>query len=179
LSVKIHDICDTIELGKIDRIFKNKGGSQNVMFAFFAHPRRSGNTDDSSGLPVRIADMSTKKVLVIDDQRSQLKLMSKMLEKFGYLAVTIDSAEEAEYILRCGEKFSIIITDLKMPWLNGLNFCRNVKIFHPNSKIYALSGYLYNFDINELQDAGFDGLYQKPISRAQLIEILNSDTEKT
>ena len=81
---------------------------------------------------MRITDMSSKKVLVIDDQRSQLKLMRKMLEKFGYLAVTVDSAEEAEYILRSGENFSIIITDLKMPWLNGLTFCRNVKIFHPN-----------------------------------------------
>ena len=54
-----------------------------------------------------------------------------------------------------------------------------MKIFHPNSKIYALSGYLYDFDINELQDAGFDGLYQKPISKAQLVEILNADIEKT
>ena len=149
------------------------------MFAFFAHPRLSGNTDDSSRLPVSITDMSTKKVLVIDDQRSQLKLMRKMLEKFGYLAVTVDSAEEAEYILRSGENFSIIITDLKMPWLNGLNFCRNVKIFHPNSKIYALSGYIYDFDVDELENAGFDGIYQKPISRTQLIEILNADTEKT
>jgi len=123
--------------------------------------------------------MSTKKVLVIDDQRSQLKLMRKMLEKFGYLAVTVDSAEEAEYILRSGEDFSIIITDLKMPWLNGLTFCRNAKIFHPDSKIYALSGYLHDFDINELQGAGFDGFYQKPISKSQLIEILNADTEKS
>jgi len=166
-------------LGKINSVFKNEGESQDAVFAFFAHPRRSGNTDDSRGLPLRITDMSTKKVLVIDDQRSQLKLMRKMLERFGYLAVTVDSAEEAEYILRSGENFSIIITDLKMPWLNGLTFCRNVKIFHPNSKIYALSGYLYDFDINELQDAGFDGLYEKPISKAQLIEILNADIEKS
>ena len=72
-----------------------------------------------------------------------------MLEKIGYLAVTVDSAEEAEHILRSGENFSIIITDLKMPWLNGLNFCRNVKIFHPDLKIYALSGYIYDFDIND------------------------------
>lgn len=166
-------------MGKINSVFKNEGESQDAVFAFFAHPRRSGNTDDSRGLPLRITDMSTKKVLVIDDQRSQLKLMRKMLERFGYLAVTVDSAEEAEYILRSGENFSIIITDLKMPWLNGLTFCRNVKIFHPNSKIYALSGYLYDFDINELQDAGFDGLYEKPISKAQLIEILNADIEKS
>ena len=119
--------------------------------------------------------MSTKKILVVDDNLSQLRLMKELLEKLGHMTVTVDSAEEAEHILRYGEHFSLIITDLRMPWLNGLNFCRKVKILNPDLKIYALSGYLYNFDMNELEDAGFDGMYQKPISKADLEEILHAD----
>ena len=121
----------------------------------------------------------TKKILVVDDQRSQLKLMKKMLEKIGYMAVTVDSAEEAEYILRGEESFSIIITDLKMPWVDGLSFCKKAKILNPDLKIFALSGFLYDFDMNEIEDAGFDGIYEKPITKAQLAEILNTDIEKT
>ena len=120
----------------------------------------------------------TKKILVVDDQRSQLKLMKKMLEKIGYMAVTVDSAEEAEYILRGEESFSIIITDLKMPWVDGLSFCKKAKILNPNLKIFALSGFLYDFDMNEIEDAGFDGIYEKPITKAQLAEIFNTDIEK-
>ena len=120
-----------------------------------------------------------KKILVVDDQRSQLKLMKKMLEKIGYMAVTVDSAEEAEYILRGEESFSIIITDLKMPWVDGLSFCKKAKILNPDLKIFALSGFLYDFDMNEIEDAGFDGIYEKPITKAQLAEILNTDIEKT
>jgi len=119
--------------------------------------------------------MITKKILVVDDNLSQLKLMKELLGKLGHMAVTVDSAEEAEYILKYGEHFSLIITDLRMPWLNGLNFCRRVKSLNPDLKIYALSGYLYNFDMNELEDAGFDGIYQKPINKANLEEILNAD----
>ena len=118
----------------------------------------------------------TNRVLVVDDQKSQLKLIKKMLEKIGYMAVTVDSAEEAEHLLMCEESFSIIITDLKMPWLDGLSFCKKAKILDPNLKIFALSGFLYDFDINELEAAGFDGIYEKPISKAQLAEILNSDS---
>jgi CheY-like chemotaxis protein len=118
--------------------------------------------------------MSTKKILVVDDNLSQLRLMKKLLEKLGHMTVTVDSAEEAEYILRYGENFSFIITDLRMPWLNGLNFCRRVKDLNPDLKIYAMSGYIYNFDMNELEDAGFDGIYQKPITKANLEEILNA-----
>jgi len=50
-----------------------------------------------------------------------------------------------------------------------------VKSFNPDLKIYALSGYLFNFDMNELEDAGFNGVYQKPISKLNLEEILNAD----
>jgi CheY-like chemotaxis protein len=121
--------------------------------------------------------MSIKKILVVDDQPSHLKLMRQMLETLGYIAVTVDSAEEAEYILRYGENFLLIITDLKMPWLNGVNFCRKMKNLNPDLKIYALSGCLYDFDPNDLEKAGFDGIYQKPIRRAHLLEILNDDME--
>ena len=121
--------------------------------------------------------MSIKKVLVVDDQPSQLKLMRQMLERLGYTAVTVDSAEEAEYILRYGENFSLIITDLKMPWLNGVNFCGKIKNLNPDLKTYALSGCLYNYDPKDLEKAGFDGIYQKPIRRAHLLKMLNDDTE--
>ena len=119
--------------------------------------------------------MSTKKILVVDDDSTHLKLMRKLLEKLGHIVVTTDSSEEAEHILRYEEHFSLIITDLRMPWLNGLDFCRKVKILKPDLKIYALSGWVYNFDMNELEDAGFDGIYQKSISKSNLEEILNAD----
>lgn len=119
--------------------------------------------------------MNTQKVLVVDDHLSQLRLMRIMLEKLGYMAVTVDSAEEAEYILKSGETFSLIITDLKMPWLDGLDFCKRAKVLHPDIKIYALSGCLDDFNVDELEKAGFDGIYQKPITRSYLREILNAD----
>jgi len=118
--------------------------------------------------------MSTKKILVVDDDLTHLKLMRKLLEKLGHRVFTSDSAEEAEHILGYEDKFSLIITDLRMPWLNGLDFCRRVKILKPDLKIYALSGWIHNFDMNELEAAGFDGIYQKPIIKSNLAEILNA-----
>jgi CheY-like chemotaxis protein len=116
--------------------------------------------------------MSIKKILVVDNDLGHLKLMKKLLGKHGHIVVATDSAEEAEHILRYEEHFSLIITDLKMPWLNGLDFCRRVKNLKPELKIYALSGWVYDFDMNELEDAGFDGIYQKPIIKSNLTEIL-------
>ena len=118
--------------------------------------------------------MSTKKILVVDDNLGFLKLMKRLFKKTDHMIVTVDSAEEAEHILRYDEKISVIITDLRMPWLNGLDFCRKVKTLKPDLRVYALSGCVNNFDMNELEDAGFDGIYQKPINKTNLEEILNA-----
>jgi len=119
-------------------------------------------------------NMNGKKILVIDDQRSQLRLIKKLLTRLGHTAVTVDSAEEAGLILRWEQDFSMIITDLKMPWLDGLQFCREAKTNHPKLKIYALTGFLGGYDPQELKTAGFDGIYQKPVRENLLLEILNA-----
>jgi len=118
--------------------------------------------------------MISEKILVIDDQRSQLRLIKKILTKLGHLVVTVDSAEEAGLILRWERDFSMIITDLKMPWLDGLQFCKSAKSSHPNLKIYALSGFIGGYDLGELRAAGFDGVYQKPVRKTLLVEILEA-----
>lgn len=112
------------------------------------------------------------RILVIDDQRSQLKVTKSWLSTFGFQVVTVDSAEEAEQIMKWGEAFSLIITDLKMPWLNGVEFCRRVKIHHPESIVVALSGNINSFDQDELESSGFKGIYQKPITKKLIKKIL-------
>ena len=116
--------------------------------------------------------MSAKKILIIDDQRSHLQLMKKIIEKLGNVVFTTDTAEEAELLVEWND-FSLIISDLK-PWLDGLNFCKKTKQLYPNLRIYALSGYIDNFGRRELEEAGFDGLYKKPIS-IKLIKRMLSD----
>jgi CheY-like chemotaxis protein len=98
--------------------------------------------------------------------------MKNLLSKHGCTVVTMDSAEEAEQTIQWGEHFNLIITDLKMPWLNGLQFCKRIKARHPDVLIYALSGNIEAFDEDDLKNSGFDGIFQKPISRETVKQIL-------
>ena len=112
------------------------------------------------------------RILVIDNQLSQLKLMKSRLSNYGCTVVTVDSAEEAEQMLKWGERFSLIITALKMPWLNGLQFCKRIKARYPEIKVCALSGNLEEFELDELERSGFDSIYEKPISNERLKQML-------
>ncbi len=119
-------------------------------------------------------EMFPHRVLVIDDQRSHLKLMKNRLSRFGCRVVTSDSAEEAVEMIQWGERFSLIITDLKMPWLDGIQFCKRVKASHPGFRVVALSGNLDAFDRDELEDSGFDGIYEKPVTDEMVRRILET-----
>lgn len=123
--------------------------------------------------------MSDEKIMIVDDQRVHLRLMKEMVEMCGKQAVTVDSAEEAELILEWYSDIKALITDLKMPWLDGVVFCKNTKRKYPGIKVYALSGNLQAYDQEVLDEAGFDGIYQKPVRFEIIKSILGSIQSKS
>jgi two-component system response regulator YesN len=77
----------------------------------------------------------SSKILLVDDQRSHLNTLKKMFEHFGCEVVTVDSGEEAEFVLDWASDFDAIVTDLKMPWLDGVEFCADTKKKFPQLQI--------------------------------------------
>ncbi len=119
----------------------------------------------------------SRKILVIDDNASQCKIIKKLFEAYGYSVVALDSPEEALYLLEWKD-FDVIITDLRMPWMNGAEFCRRSRRLRPEMLIYALSGYIQEFDRNELLEAGFDGIFSKPIRIDLLKDAIEDDLKR-
>jgi CheY-like chemotaxis protein len=118
-----------------------------------------------------------RKILVIDDNTAQCKLLKKLFESYGYSVVALDSPEEALYLLEWKD-FDVIITDLRMPWMSGAEFCRRSRNTRPQTLIYALSGYVQEFDPNELLEAGFDGIFSKPIRVNLLKDAIEEDLKR-
>lgn len=119
-----------------------------------------------------------RKILVIDDNTTQCKVLKKLFESYGYSVVALDSPEEALYLLEWKD-FDAIITDLRMPWMNGAEFCRRSRNTKPETLIYALSGYIHEFDRAELLEAGFDGIFSKPIRIDVLKDAIEEDLKRS
>ena len=119
-----------------------------------------------------------RKILVIDDQASQCKIVKKLFESYGYVVIAMDSPEEALYLLE-RQDFDAIITDLRMPWMNGVEFCHRIRRIKSDILIYALSGYIDAFDRCELGEAGFDGLFSKPIRMEMIRNAIEEDLENS
>ena len=116
--------------------------------------------------------MNEKKLLVVDDDISYLNALKKILTKMGYAAEVAAGSEEALKILE-NEKFPLIITDLDMPGLDGVELCKQIKEINSKSIVYALSGYITEYDTENLEKSGFDGYLSKPAK----IEVLKQAIE--
>jgi len=71
------------------------------------------------------------------------------------------------------EEFPLIITDLSMPNMGGIELCKRIRKFNSESFIYAFSGYLAEFEFEKFEGFGFDGHLSKPIE----IEVLKCAIE--
>ncbi len=107
--------------------------------------------------------MMEEKILFIDDDIDIREIIEKFIIHMGYKVTVAKNAHDALNILN-SEKFPLIITDLKMPGINGTQLCKEIRKVNQTSIIYALSGHLATFNPDDLIKIGFDGHLCKPIS---------------
>ncbi len=105
--------------------------------------------------------MMENKILVVDDEDFHRELMQKLLCKLGYDVAVVDSAEAAFSHLE-REKVSIIITDLIMLEMDGVEFCRKIRETDSNTIVIALSGHTDLYEADKLKEVGFDNHLTKP-----------------
>jgi len=122
------------------------------------------------------SDMVTPKVvLVLDDEFDIVAVVKHSLQKHGYhvFGFTDPLLALEHFMLNCKD-YSLVISDVRMPVMDGFEFIKKVREILPSIKIFLMSA----FDINDsqyskiLQPLKVDGCIQKPISLKVMIRIL-------
>ena len=113
--------------------------------------------------------MAGERILVVDDNPANLRLLRLLLSGESYVVRTADGAEEAITIL---EDFRprLILMDLQMPGMNGFELARRLK-GDPATRdivIVALTAYAMKGDEERAREAGCDGYVSKPIDTRTL-----------
>lgn len=109
------------------------------------------------------------KILIVDDNPTNLKLASQVLECEGYLIEAAEDAERAQEILRHSMP-DLILMDIALPGMDGLTLTRLLKAnpAYQHIRIVALTAFAMKGDEQKARDAGCDGYITKPIDTRKL-----------
>jgi DNA-binding response OmpR family regulator len=116
-----------------------------------------------------------KNVLFVDDEPAILDVFSEFLEMSGYKVKILEDGLEAMTVLH-RESFDVLITDLEMPTIHGLDIISQVRKENKDIIIIALSGGArtgLNDNLNVAERVGADYSMQKPFHGSELVSKVN------
>ena len=121
----------------------------------------------------------TGHLLVVDDEEPFLKMVKKYLSRFGYDVTITDNCIDAIDIFKSqGGEIDVVITDMIMPEMTGLELAKELKCIRPDIQIILLSGDS-NVIMSERQERESVFAYlEKPIDPADLRQVVQKAVQK-
>jgi CheY-like chemotaxis protein len=166
------------------KIFPMNGIYYKARLALYSNHRNVDHASNTSA----VSNNSNLSILVVDDERDIINLISRLLQKDGQKRVCAftDPIAALEHFSTSnsgkdgssGHHHSIVISDIRMPSMNGYEFVNLIKKINPQVKIILMSA----FEIedkefhNVLPDIKVDGFLQKPFSITQLNDLTKKIT---
>jgi len=120
----------------------------------------------------------SEKVLLVDDEKEFLEIMSERMTARGMEVTTAQSADQALSILE-KKSFDAIVMDFQMPGMDGMEALKSIKNKKPELQIILLTGYATVEKTVEAMKVGATDFLEKPADLEALAEkIKNAKTEK-
>ena len=82
-----------------------------------------------------------KTILLVDDEIEILKSLGEILNRFGYQVIAKQEASSALALVREGEKVDLVITDYRMPEMDGLEFLNALRLINASVPVIMLTAY--------------------------------------
>ena len=124
--------------------------------------------------PIELQYFTNKKVLIVDDDHSQLDLTSEVVSLMNFSYDICENGMDALQLLH-KNSYDLILTDIQMPKMDGFELLKTIQnnSNYSGIPIIALSGRTYT-TLSEYKDAGFSGSLRKPYAPKSLINLIAS-----
>jgi len=119
-------------------------------------------------------------LLIVDDEKSIRDFSSEYLSDLGYRIFTAEDGDAALNIFNANiNEINLIILDLTLPKVSGLEVLEHVKKISPHTKIILTSGYMIEKDSSNIEESKIDDFIQKPYTVEKLAKVVrkNLDTK--
>ncbi|MCU0456169.1 MAG: ATP-binding protein [Bacteroidales bacterium] len=162
--------------GKIN-VVSEKGMGSEFSFSIPFRPAgtaglkfRSSVTDD----PARPINWQSRKCLLVDDNKDVLVYLKRILLDTGIEVLLARSGYEAIETIRKSNDIDVVLLDMQMPGMNGIDTTREIRKIRKTLPIIAQTAFIFEDDKDIIIEAGCDACLIKPIRREHLLTVMNS-----
>jgi two-component system, sensor histidine kinase and response regulator len=118
------------------------------------------------------------KLLVAEDNEYNFQYLEKILIEEGMIYIRAHTGEETIQLLKENSDISLVLVDIKMPGMNGLDATRQIREFNPHIPIIAQTAYVWSGERENSIEAGCNDYILKPINRQHLMRLINKYTNR-
>jgi signal transduction histidine kinase/ActR/RegA family two-component response regulator/HAMP domain-containing protein len=119
-----------------------------------------------------------ERILVVDDEAPITGMLEQMLTRLGYaVAVSADSQAALNLFRKQPERFDLVLTDMTMPGLNGVQLTRALLELRPDLPVILCTGFSESVSEEEARAAGVRAYLMKPVVRSQLARAIRRALE--
>ena len=112
--------------------------------------------------------LKDKTILVVEDEETNWFLLRDILEGFSARVVWAEVGQRAIDMVTRGDKFDLILMDIHLPSMDGLEVTERIKSLNKNIPIIAQTAFALDNEIQNCYNAGCDGVVLKPFSIPEL-----------
>lgn len=115
-----------------------------------------------------------KKILIAEDEETNYFYLETVLKRTGATLYRAKNGEEAVKVCEEQSDLDLVLMDIKMPDLNGLDATRMIRKFNATLPIIAQTAYALVGERNKCLNAGCNDYISKPINRESLLKMITS-----
>ncbi len=156
--------------GKIS--IESKVGEGSVFYVSIPYKRvKIGSSQDEDN---NKSEDEKFKILVVEDEEVNFLYMETLLRRISNDIHIIQASTGEEAVRFCKQKNAVdlILMDIRLPGQNGIEATKQIKQIYPDLPVIAHSAYTSDSDIEKSMRAGFDDYITKPISKENLLQVL-------
>jgi PAS domain S-box-containing protein len=117
---------------------------------------------------------SSKKCLIVDDNKDVLIYISRILLDTGITVITARSGIEAIEIISSNPDIDVVLLDMQMPEMNGIEATKLIRKIRKDLPIIAQTAFIFEDDKDIILEAGCDACLIKPIRKEHLLTVMSS-----
>lgn len=120
-----------------------------------------------------IENLKKLKFLFVEDEKDLLDIIAETLQKLEVDFLTASNGEEGLNVFKDNNDVDVVVTDISMPIMNGIEMIKEIKKIYPDINIVVMTAHTESKYISDVAELGVNDYLLKPFDFIKFIELIS------